>query len=612
MIQINSLYKQFSGQILFEDLSFNLQKGERCGLVGRNGSGKSTLFSIILDHQHPDKGDISIPKNYKLAHLEQHINFNKQTVLEECAQVLKGDEQFNTYKAEKILFGLGFTEDDLEKDPKSFSGGYQIRMNLCKSLLVEPNLLLLDEPTNYLDIVSLRWLKRFLNSFDGEVILITHDRDFMDSVTTHTMGLNRRQLKKIKGTTSKYYEQLIQEDEMYEKTRINQNKKRAHLESFVDRFSATASKATQAQSKVKQLQKMDVLGKLENDSTMGLKFNYKECPGKQLLEVQNISFGYKEAETLFSNISFNIGRNDKIGIIGKNGKGKSTLLNLIAGELKATQGEITSHPSLLKGHLGQTNVNRLSIGNNIIQEIQSVNTDMPQTAIRNICGSLMFEGETALKKISVLSGGEKNRVLLGKILANPTNLLLLDEPTNHLDMESIEILTDEIKEYPGAALIVTHSEAMLRKLVNKLIIFHKGGAELFLGTYDDFLEKIGWEEEIINSGKKENKNLLSKKEIHALRSEIIKERSKDCIPLKKELDKLEEDILQFEQKLEEQNSILEKASETGDNSKIFEASKQIGAFEENIQVSFDQMEELEEKLTSFNEIYDARLGELES
>jgi len=227
MIQVQNLSKQFSGQILFENISFNMQPGERIGLVGRNGSGKSTLFKMILGELGPDSGEVVIPKNYSLGKLEQHISFSEKTVLEECTQVLKEDEKFDFYKAEKILTGLGFSEEDYHKDPRSFSGGYQIRINLCKSLLTKPNLLLLDEPTNYLDILSLRWLRRFLITFEGEVIIITHDRSFMDSVTTHTMGIYRQGLKKIKGNTSKFYEQLEQEDEIYQKTKENHDRKRS-------------------------------------------------------------------------------------------------------------------------------------------------------------------------------------------------------------------------------------------------------------------------------------------------------------------------------------------------------------------------------------------------
>lgn len=497
MIQLNDISKHFGAQVLFDDLDLIIGRGERIGFVGRNGSGKSTLFKIILGELTPDAGEVKIPRGYRIGTLDQHIHFTKPTVLEECCQVLTEDEQYDWWKVERILFGLGFTEEDLDKDPASFSGGFQVRINLTKALVQNPNLLLLDEPTNYLDIVSLRWLRGFLRSFKGEVLLITHDRDFMDSVTTHTIGLTRKRLRKYKGNTTKFYEQVFVSDEIYEQTRMNQEKKKKELQKFVDRFGAKASKAAQAQSKAKQIEKLGTLSKLSDEHNLGFRFNYKNCPGKVILETKELSFSYtkKPEDDLFSNLSLSIGRHDRIGIIGKNGKGKSTLLNVLAGELEARTGSITSHPSLSMGHFGQTNIERLNVSNTVQNEITESNTDLTFSQVRKICGTMMFEGDLANKRISVLSGGERSRVMLGKILAHQSNLLLLDEPTNHLDMESIESLTSEIKHFKGAVIVVTHSELMLRSIANKLIIFHKGIAELFDGTYDEFLEKIGWETE---------------------------------------------------------------------------------------------------------------------
>jgi len=495
MIQLNNISKHFGVQVLFDDLSLIVGKGERIGFVGRNGSGKSTLFKIILGELIPDSGEIKIPKGYKIGALDQHIHFTKPTVLEECCQVLSEDEQYDWWKAERILFGLGFTQEDLDKHPESFSGGFQVRINLTKALVQNPNLLLLDEPTNYLDIVSLRWLRGFLKAFKGEVFIITHDREFMDSVSTHTIGLTRKRLRKYQGNTAKFYEQVSISDEMYEQTRLNQEKKKKELQGFVDRFGAKASKAAQAQSRAKQIEKMGTIAKLSDEHNLGFQFHYKPCPGKMILECKDLSFSYSgnAEDDLFTNLSLNIGRHDRIGIIGKNGKGKSTLLNVLAGELVARAGTSTSHPAMSIGHFGQTNIERLHVGNTIQNEITESNPDLSFAQVRKICGSMMFESDLANKKISVLSGGEKSRVMLGKILAHKSNILLLDEPTNHLDMESIESLTSEIQKFKGAVVVVTHSELMLRAIANKLIIFHKGVAEFFDGTYDEFLDKIGWE-----------------------------------------------------------------------------------------------------------------------
>lgn len=610
MIQVTKVSKQFAGQVLFQDLSFNIAPGERVGLVGRNGSGKSTLFSLILGNQTPDEGEIQIPKGYRIGQLEQHIKFSEPTVLKECCLALEDEEKYDFHKAEKILSGLGFEESDFDKDPKSFSGGWQIRINLCKALLSGPDLLLLDEPTNYLDILSLRWLRSFLRSFSGEVIIITHDRDFMDSVTTHTMGIYRKKLKKIKGDTTKFYSQLAMEEEIYEKTRLNQEKKKEHLESFIERFGAKASKATQAQSKVKQLEKMETLEKLEGQASMGLRFSFKPCPGKELVRVSDLSFGYKEDEVLFRDLNFSIGSQDRIGIIGKNGKGKSTLLNVLAKELTPVTGEIKEHPSVSIGHFGQTNVIKLSSENTIAEEVGMANSDLSPTQVRSICGSLMFDGENADKKIKVLSGGEKNRVLLGTIVANASNLLLLDEPTNHLDMESIEILTEEVAKYPGAVAIVTHSEELLRRTVNRLIVFNRDGAQLFHGGYDEFLEKIGWEEEQ-EAKEASSRPKLNKKELHAQRQTIIKERAKICRPLEKERDRLEEEIMNLEVELEIWQSKLELASEAQESDKILESSQKVGELENKVQNNFTRMEELEEQILEHTTYFETELEKLE-
>lgn len=593
MIQAKNLSKHFGTQDLFNNVGFQLGPRERVGLVGRNGSGKSTLFKLILKELSPDSGEITIPKGYRLGALEQHIHFTKPTVLEECVQVLNPDD-FLEHEAEKILFGLGFTDEDMQKDPKSFSGGYQIRINLTKVLLQSPNLLLLDEPTNYLDIVSIRWLKSFLKNFPGEIMLITHDREFMDDVVTHTMGLHRQQLKKIKGDTAKFYEQILQEEEMYEKTRGNLDKKRKEMEAFVERFKAKASKAAQAQSRMKALEKMQTMDKLADVDSLGFRFRFIECPGKQIAEVKSLSFSYpdKPKDLLFHNLSFPINREDRIGIIGKNGKGKSTLLNVIGGNLNPNSGKVSFHPSCQLGHFGQTNINRLSMEHTIAEEIQAENTDLTISGVRNICGTMMFDGDLAKKKIKVLSGGERARVLLGKILAKPANLLLLDEPTNHLDMESIESLTEEIGNFPGAVVIVTHSEIMLRNLATKLVIFHNGNAEFFNGTYDDFLEKIGWESEEVKP--KNMKRKLTEKEIKQRRAEITLERARLTKPIKEEIEKLEGEITKSEDLLKRINAELEKATLSNDTAKLTDYAHAVGKLNQ-------QIDDLFEKLTNSNE-----------
>lgn len=611
MIQLTNLSKSFGGQTLFQNLNFKMNRNQKVGLIGRNGSGKSTLFKIILGEEHHDEGELLIPKNYQIGTLKQHLVFTEKTVKEECSLILTEEEQYNFYKIEKILFGLGFSAEDLEKDPMSFSGGYQIRINLAKLLATEPNMLLLDEPTNYLDLLSLRWLKQFIRSFEGEVILITHDRDFMDAVTTHTMGIQRKSLHLVQGDSKKYEATLALSDETYEKTRQNQEKKRKELEEFVAKNKARASTAALAQSKQKILDKMDEMESLESESNLSFNFNYKETPAKIILRAENLGFGYSADEKLFSDVSFALENGKTLAIIGKNGKGKSTLLNYIAGELEQQEGKLNFHPSTSMAHFGQTNIERLNTKATIIEEIASVSLKIGIAETRSICGTMMFSGELADKKISVLSGGERSRVMLGKIIGTEANLLLLDEPTNHLDMYSIDALCLAIERFQGSTIMVTHSEMLLRRLADALVIFHKGGAEYFEGSYDDFLEKIGWEEEeSVKTEVKTKKPKIDNKERKRLKKELTLARSKENAPHKKALEFCETKIMELEEELEVENEKLIEASNTGESSALIEASQNVGKLQKEIDQLFEELEVASDALDEIEAKYAIQLDNL--
>ncbi len=609
MIQLTNISKNFASQELFHKLNFKVNSGNRIGLVGRNGSGKSTIFKLILGEESSDDGEIIIPKNYKIGTLKQHLTFSKKTLREEASQALSEEMQYDTYRVEKILFGLGFTADDLDKDPLSFSGGYQIRINLAKLLVTQPNLLLLDEPTNYLDIVSLRWLKSFLRAFEGEIILITHDREFMDSVSTHTMGIVRKSIKLIPGDTHKFYAQLSANDELHAKQKVAQDKKVKELEEFIAKNKARASTASLAQSKVKQLEKMDMLEDLGFDSNLEFEFNYKDTPAKVLLDVKDLSFGYSEDKILFKDISFTLQKGECLGIIGKNGKGKSTLLNTIAKELKPLSGEIDFHATTKFAHFGQTNIAHLSDKNTVMDEIYIGNSTLSEASVRSICGGMMFSGDSAKKKIALLSGGEKSRVMLGQILARHVNLLFLDEPTNHLDMDSIEALTIAIKKFNGSVIIVTHSEELLKRVCDRLIIFAKDGAEYFDGGYELFLEKIGWEEDIEETKVKATPK-SNNKENKKLRAELVRERNKLSSPLKKEFEKLEKSIIKLEELLETHHKELIEHSNSGDSASLIELSKLVSNEESEVEELFDKLDEIQTKIDNIDEDFDKKAEEL--
>ncbi|MFZ4713233.1 MAG: ABC-F family ATP-binding cassette domain-containing protein [Bacteriovoracaceae bacterium] len=608
MLQLTNLSKSYGTREIFDQVTLQMGPGERLGLVGRNGYGKSTLFKMILGEEAYDSGSLSFPKNYRLGHLAQHLRFTKPTILEEASLGLLPEEQELTYKVEAILFGLGFTKADMSRAPSEFSGGYQVRLNLAKVLVNNPNLLLLDEPTNYLDIISIRWLTGFLRQWKNELIIISHDRDFMDRVTTHTAMIHRNKIKKIPGDTQKVFEQIMLEEEIYEKTRQNDQKKRAEVEEFVNRFRAQANKASMVQSRVKMLEKMPEQEKLAKIQSLGFSFHYSPTQAKVILEAENLNFGYDENKPLIKNLSITVKHGEKIAIIGKNGKGKSTLLNLLAQNFKANSGVMKNHASMKDGFFGQTNIERLVADSTVEEEIASVDRNLTKTQIRGICGSMMFSSDDATKKISILSGGEKSRVLLGKILAKEANVLFLDEPTNHLDMDSISALTESLALFPGTVFIVTHSEMILKELPTRFIVFQNDEQLVFDGSYDDFLQKVGWEEE--KTGQ-ERKSGLSRKEAQHQRALIIKERSSVVNPLKSQVDKIEFDITSLEESIHSSNEAILAATEKGESQKIGPLSQTIKEAERKIDELFLELEEKSLKLSEATLRFEKALQDLE-
>jgi len=619
MIKIANLTKTYGSQILFEDASFNINSQERVGLVGRNGHGKSTLFRMLLGQEEPDEGQIVIPKDYIIGHLEQHLHFTQKSVLDEACLGLHPDQHYDTWRVEAILFGLGFSERDMDRAPSEFSGGYQIRLNLAKVLVSDPEMLLLDEPTNYLDIVSIRWLIKFLNGWKKELILITHDRNFMDSVTTHTMGIHRHKVRKIAGGTEKYYSQLAQDEEVYEKTRLNDEKRRQEIEKFITRFRAKARLAGMAQSRMKTLAKMEKKTQLEKIESLDFEFNAEEFPAKTLLEVSDLAFAYPgQEQPLIEGLNLEVGKNDRIGIIGKNGKGKSTLLRLLIGELNPLQGLIKRHPRLNPAYFGQTNIDRLSPSNTIEEEIMNADPNCNRRKARDICGAMMFSGDTALKKVSVLSGGEKSRVLMGKLLVTPANLLILDEPTNHLDMDSAEALMEAVNAFAGAAIIVTHNEDFLHALINKFVIFDHEQVFTFIGSYQDFLDEVGWEGEegvkhpkfrtpapVLESA--ESASAASeavKKDQRKAKTALIQEKSRVLKPLEAQVKDLEKSIENLEKLKAQAEQDLIQASMDGNAQAIAELPKKNRDLAQQLEFLYGKLElatrEFEKKSEEFN------------
>ena len=618
MIKLSNLSKSFGDQNLFNDLSFNVEKRERVGLVGRNGHGKSTLFRMILGDIKTDSGTITIPKRYNIGHLDQAIHFTNGTVLAEACTALPKERRNQQWMEEKILFGLGFTAADMQRPPEVFSGGYQVRLNLAKVLISGPDMLLLDEPTNYLDIVSIRWLSRFLCQWRSELLLITHDRSFMDGVVTHTVAIHRQRAKKIKGDTSKMYNQILKEEEVYEKTRINDEKKRKEVERFIVKFRAQKKVASLVQSRVKMLAKHTPMEKLDRIKTLDFSFNNASFPAKVMLKAENISFAYEPGKPILTDFNIEICDHDRICVMGQNGKGKSTLLRLLARDLELQEGKINLHPRLQTGFFAQTNVHTLYPQNTVLEEIMSSDKGCLLQTARDIAGAMMFEDDHANKKVSILSGGEKSRVLLGKILVSPCNLLLLDEPTNHLDLDSCDSLLAAIDAFDGAVIIVTHNEMFLRSLANRFIVFDRGKIVDYRRSYQDFLDEIGWEldETLRHTDKEENGEksapAVDKKALRQARAKIIQQRSRIVAPLEKKIKHLEATIENLEGEITRVIAALETASLAGEGEAIAQNSRRNKQLEAKIDEAFEELDGATKEYDRAAQTFDVQLDELSS
>jgi ATP-binding cassette subfamily F protein 3 len=622
MIVVDNLSKSYGKQGLFDSVSFKVNRKERVGVVGRNGHGKTTLFRMITGEDEPDEGTITKPRKYRIGYVEQRMRFTEATVLAEGARALPPDAPNEIWRVEKVLTGLGFDAADLEKRPSELSGGFQVRLNLTKVLVGDFQMLLLDEPSNYLDITSIRWLERFLAAWPGELLLITHDRSFMDNVVTHVLGIHRRKVRKVEGDTGKYYEQIAAEEEIYEKTRVNDERKMKEMDLFITRFRAKARLGGLVQSRVKSLEKMEKREKLEAIKTLEFAFAEKPSYHKYALDVRDLSFGYTPDRPLIRRFSISIGAGDRVFVIGRNGRGKTTLLRLLAGDLAPLSGTVDSPQSVAAGYFEQTHIATLSESNTVLEEIVSADPEGDPKRARFIAGGMMFEDDDALKRIRVLSGGEKSRVLLGKLIATPLNLLLLDEPTNHLDIESNDALLEAIDAFDGAVVMVTHNEMFLHALADRLVVFDNDDVVVYEGGYRRFLDKVGWRDEIMqgsiaaaappaNEGAGERPK-WTPKELRRLRSEIVAERSRALRPIETRLAAIEKDVEAHDAALRRLNGELVKASEGRQGARVVEVSKEMHRTKKTIDGLFEELEKLTADHEAKKAGFDARMQELDA
>ncbi|MGB3342871.1 MAG: ABC-F family ATP-binding cassette domain-containing protein [Aequorivita sp.] len=532
MVNIHNLSVSFQGDYLFEKITFQLNGGDRVGLVGKNGAGKSTLLKIIAGEQEYDSGQIATDKEISIGFLKQDIEFTRgKTVLEESYEAFteikrleKQLERINTdltertdYESdgyhqlmvdlndvqhsyeihggynyqgetERILQGLGFQREDFEKPTETFSGGWRMRIELAKLLLQNNDILLLDEPTNHLDIESILWLEDFLKNYTGAVVIVSHDRMFLDNVTNRTIEIS---LGKIYDFNKAYTQYLVLRQELREQqlaSQKNQQKQIDQTEKLIDKFRAKASKASMAQSLIKKLDRIDRIEVDEDDnSVMKLRFPVSVNPGKVVIEAENISKSYGDKEVL-QGVDLFVERGSKISFVGQNGQGKSTLAKIIVGEIEHG-GTLTLGHNVQIGYFAQNQADYLDGTKTVLDTMIDAANETNRSRVRDILGSFLFRGDEVDKFVRVLSGGERNRLALAKLLLQPFNVLVMDEPTNHLDIKSKNVLKDALKSFEGTLILVSHDRDFLQGLSNKVYEFKDHQLKEYLGDINYFLEQ---------------------------------------------------------------------------------------------------------------------------
>jgi len=592
MLNIHNLSVSFSGEYLFKEISFKLISGDRVGLIGKNGAGKSTLLKLLSKENEMDSGSIAYEKNLKIGFLKQDIDFDKgRTVLDEAYQAFteiksleQRQNQINTQLSErtdyesdsylelindlsdvndryeliggynyqghteKILQGLGFKREDFYKSTDTFSGGWRMRIELAKLLLQSNDLLLLDEPTNHLDIESIIWLENFLKSFLGAVVIVSHDKMFLNNVTNRTIDISLGRIYDFNKPYSKY---LVLREEIKSQqisAQKNQEKHIQHTEKLIQKFKAKASKASMAQSLMKKIEKIDRIEVDQDDnSVMKLNFNISINPGKVVTEIESLSKDYGDNKVL-SNVNLLIERKSKIAFVGQNGQGKSTLAKIMVGELAPSTGNSKLGHNVQIGYFAQNQAEYLDGTKTVLQTMIDSANETNRSKVRDVLGSFLFKGDDVEKYVRVLSGGERNRLALAKLLLQPFNVLVMDEPTNHLDIKSKSVLKQALIKFDGTLILVSHDRDFLQNLTNKVYEFKSQNIKEYLGDIDFYLNQRKIEDfrEIEKKDKvisvKKNKNIDSSTE---------RELKKRISNVESKISRLENEISIIDKDLEE-------------------------------------------------------------
>ena len=529
----DKISKSFGGRVLYSNATLQLNAGERWALVGPNGAGKTTLLKIIMGLESADEGTITFAKDATLGYLEQETELmgdrtalneviesaheikqwerkvNDLSIkiaetpegatlnkyLEDYAHAMERFERLGGYelesRARQILAGLGFPVEDFDKPAKEFSGGWQMRISLSKLLLRRPDVLLLDEPTNHLDLESVQWLERFLSSYDGTVLLVSHDRSFMDACVTHVAALENRMLVTYTGNYSGYLHQREENLEQLRAKRAAQERDIAHMETFIERFRYKPTKAKQVQERVAKVEKIREELVVLPEQSHHMHFRFPEPPrtGDTVISLEGVAKSYED-NFVYDNVDLKLYRGDHVALVGPNGAGKSTLMKLIAGKLKPDAGEISLGQNVTEAYYAQHQLEELNPANTVLAELDTVAAGWTTSEERRLLGAFLFHGDDVEKRVSVLSGGERARLALAKMLVSPDPLLLLDEPTNHLDIDSVDVLEKALVDFPGTIILISHDEHLVRAVANKVVDVRDHKVTVYDGDYDYFLFKL--------------------------------------------------------------------------------------------------------------------------
>jgi ATP-binding cassette subfamily F protein 3 len=498
MLQIESVHKQFATKVLLDGASAHLRPETRVGLVGPNGVGKTTLFKMILGEESPDEGAIRKRPRLQVGYLPQEL----ETIIGKTVLDAAHRDQYPEHEAKRILSGLGFSESDFVRPVENLSGGYRMRVALAHLLLSNPDVLMLDEPTNHLDKPTQRWFEEFLLNSKLTLLVISHDTAFLDRIATHIWEIRDKTIQEFRGNYTKFKELRAARDAQLEAAANRQTKEVARVQKFIDRFRYQANKASQVQSRIKQLEKVKRIELQRDAKRVRFKFPLPSTSGRHVLELTGVVKAYGE-KVVYQSLDFSLERGQRIALVGENGAGKSTLLKILAGVLPFDRGKRTVGHGVTLHYFAQHQAETLNPEHTVLEALSEVSKQTEMNFLRGLAGAFLFSGPDQKKPIKALSGGERNRVALARMLVEPANTLLLDEPTNHLDPASVDVLTDALTEFPGSIIFISHDPTFLTRIATRVVEIEDGQARNFFGDYEYYLWKKAQEFESIKETSEE-------------------------------------------------------------------------------------------------------------